>query len=102
MTTVKIFRWVAIAEGISFLILLGIAMPLKYLYNWPDAVKFFGMVHGILFVAFVILAFSSMSVMSKGFGWLLKAVILSMFPFGTFYLDREIRRYELDEGGKKQ
>lgn len=84
------------------MILLGIAMPLKYLYNWPDAVKIFGMVHGVLFVAFVVLSFSVMNAMNKGLEWLLKAIGLSIIPFGTFYLDKEIRRYELEEGDKKQ
>ena len=92
MKLIKFFRWIAIAEGISFLILLGIAMPLKYMYNWPDAVKFFGMVHGVLFVAFVMLAFSVMNLINKGLGWLLKAMILSIIPLGTFYLDREMKK----------
>jgi len=91
MNLIKIFRWIAIAEGISFLILLAIAMPLKYLYNRPDAVKFFGMAHGILFVGFIMLAFYVMNTTNKGFGWLLKAIFLSIIPFGTFYLDREMR-----------
>jgi integral membrane protein len=92
MNLIKFFRWVALAEGVSFIILLGIAMPLKYLYDSPDAVRFFGMAHGLLFVGFVMLAFNYMNSCNKNFWWLMKAVGLSLIPFGTFYLDRELRR----------
>lgn len=87
----KNFRWVAIAEGISFLILLFIAMPLKYIFHWPDAVRFFGMAHGLLFVAFIILAFNVMGELNKNYKWFFRALLLSVIPFGTFYLDREMR-----------
>ncbi|MEI9943868.1 MAG: DUF3817 domain-containing protein [Chitinophagaceae bacterium] len=50
------FRKIAIAEGISFLVLLAIAMPLKYFAGFPLAVTIVGALHGILFVAFLILA----------------------------------------------
>ena len=54
--TLTWFRRIAFAEGVSFLVLLGIAMPLKYFANMPKAVSVVGMIHGILFVAFMILA----------------------------------------------
>jgi integral membrane protein len=47
------FRMIGIAEGISFLVLLIIAMPLKYFYNQPLAVKYVGWAHGALFVAYI-------------------------------------------------
>ena len=48
-------RFVGLLEGVSLLVLLGIAMPLKYLANQPDAVKLVGWAHGVLFVLFVVL-----------------------------------------------
>lgn len=84
------FRYVALAEGISYLILLGIAMPLKYFAGMPKAVSYTGMLHGILFVAFIVFAFEVMGMMKKSFLWLIKAMIASIIPFGTFWLDREL------------
>jgi integral membrane protein len=88
------FRMVAIAEGISFLILLLIAMPLKYMFDLPQAVKFFGWVHGALFVTFIYCAFAVFTAFKKDFLWLGKAFLASIFPFGTFILDRELKMEE--------
>ena len=81
------FRKVAFAEGISFLVLLLIAMPLKYFANLPMAVTIVGGLHGILFVGFIILAYMVKEETNKSFGWLLKSFIASIIPFGTFYMD---------------
>jgi integral membrane protein len=94
MKTVSIFRFVALAEGISFLMLLGIAMPLKYLFDFPQAVQIIGMLHGVLFVSFILLAWAAMSAMEKSYLWLLKAFALSIIPFGTFVLDKELRQQQ--------
>ena len=88
------FRMVAIAEGISFLVLLGIAMPLKYLLDMPMAVKVVGWVHGALFVAFIYFAFEIFTSFKKEILWLAKAFLASIFPFGTFILDRELKMEE--------
>jgi len=82
------------AEGISFLVLLGIAMPLKYFAGLPMAVKIVGYIHGFLFVAFVILALEAKSLYSKSFGWLAAAFLASLLPFGTFIMDA---RWKKDE-----
>jgi integral membrane protein len=92
MNITKIFRYVALAEGISLIILLSVAMPLKYIWDQPDAVKIFGMAHGLFFVAFVVLAFNVMSQDNLDFKWLAKALLLSLIPFGTFYLDRSMKK----------
>jgi integral membrane protein len=86
------FRKVAFAEGLSFLVLLGIAMPLKYFANWDKAVKYIGMLHGILFVAFILLAFDVFTKFRKPFVWLIKAFFASLLPFGTFIFDRELKK----------
>lgn len=90
--TLNWFRKVAFAEGVSFLVLLGIAMPLKYLANMPKAVSVVGMIHGILFVAFIILAWETMGALNRKFGWFIKAFIASIIPFGTFVLDKELKK----------
>ena len=86
------FRKVAIAEGISFLVLLGIAMPLKYFADMPMAVRIVGMAHGILFVAFVVLAWETMNALNKSYGWFGKDFIASIIQFGTFILDKELKK----------
>lgn len=89
------FRKVAIAEGVSFLVLLLIAMPLKYFANLPVAVKVAGSLHGILFVGFIVLAYMVKEQHNKGFGWMAKAFIASIIPFGTFVMDKEWKKEEL-------
>ena len=90
------FRKVAMAEGISFLVLLGIAMPLKYHAGRPMAVTIVGGLHGALFVAFIILAFMVKDQYKKNFGWLVKAGLASIIPFGTFYMDRQWKKEEAE------
>lgn len=85
---------IGIAEGISFLILLLIAMPLKYFFNLPEAVKFTGWIHGALFVAFIYFAFEVMGSLKKSFLWLLKALVAAFVPLGTFIFDRQLKKEE--------
>jgi integral membrane protein len=86
------FRKIAFAEGISFLLLLGIAMPLKYLANLPMAVRVMGALHGALFVAFVVLAWEVKTSCNRSFGWMAKALLASFLPFGTFVVDKEWKK----------
>jgi integral membrane protein len=88
------FRKVAFAEGVSFLVLLAIAMPLKYFANIPMAVTITGGLHGILFIAFIVLAYQIQSANNKPFSWVVKAGLASILPFGTFYMDREWKKEE--------
>jgi integral membrane protein len=84
------FVFVAHAEGVSFLILLFIAMPLKYIFEIPEAVKIVGMLHGLLFVAFGIMLIYLWILLSWSFLKTLKLFILSFIPFGTFYIRKLI------------
>ena len=86
------FRIIGIAEGISFLILLLIAMPLKYLMHIPEAVKIMGWIHGALFVAFIYFSFEIMGALNKNFFWFLKALAAAFIPLGTFFFDRQLKR----------
>ena len=88
------FRKIAIAEGISFLVLLFIAMPLKYFAGWPLAVKIVGWAHGVLFVSFLVMAFEVKIMLGKNLGWFLKAFLASILPFGTFVLGKELKKEE--------
>lgn len=88
------FRKIAKAEGVSFLLLLFVAMPLKYFANMPLAVKIMGSLHGVLFVAFVVLAWEVKGDNQKGFLWLMKAFLASLLPFGTFVMDKYWKKEE--------
>lgn len=88
----NIFRIVSFLEGVSYLLLLFIATPIKYFGEDPTYVKMLGMPHGILFMLYVILAFmlrSEMKWNNKAFGIVLLA---SIIPFGTFYVDKKYLR----------
>tara|TARA_R110002049_G_scaffold104351_3_gene250810 strand:+ start:4855 stop:5151 length:297 start_codon:yes stop_codon:yes gene_type:complete len=86
---ITIFRIVAFLEGVSYILLLFIATPIKYLAGNPEYVKLLGMPHGLLFMGYIILAFmlkKDMNWTNKTFGFVLLA---SITPFGTFYIDRK-------------
>jgi integral membrane protein len=85
---------VGIAEGISFLVLLLIAMPMKYLLHIPEAVKFIGWAHGTLFISFIYFAFEVMGTLKKNFLWFAKAFAAAIIPFGTFIFDRQLKQEE--------
>ena len=86
---INIFRIVALLEGTSYILLLFIATPIKYISGNPEYVKLLGMPHGLLFMGYIILAFmlkKDMKWTTKQFGLILLA---SIIPFGTFYIDRK-------------
>lgn len=88
------FRLIAIVEGISYLVLLFIAMPLKYFGGIPDAVKYTGWAHGVLFMLFMLALLNVM--INNKWSFLKSAVafISSLIPFGTFVLDRSLIKEE--------
>ncbi|MBI3139065.1 MAG: DUF3817 domain-containing protein [Sphingobacteriales bacterium] len=92
--TYPLFRKAALAEGISFLLLLGVAMPLKYFGGQPKAVTLAGSLHGLLFVTYVVLAWEVRTRYKKDFRWLSRAALASVLPFGTFVMDKEWKREE--------
>lgn len=90
--SLKRLVWVGHAEGISYLILLFIAMPLKYLMGMPTAVKLVGSAHGVLFVLFVFAllnAFMDKQMSIKQGIWFF---ILSFIPFGTFFIEKILNK----------
>lgn len=86
------FRTISIVEGVSYLVLVLFAMPLKYLFDEPMAVKIFGMMHGILFILFCIALFNAMKRYKWGFIFSLKLFIYSLIPFLFILIEKEIMR----------
>jgi integral membrane protein len=86
---------IALAEGCSFLILLCIAMPMKYYMGMPEVVRVVGSIHGGLFVLYVGL----LAVIHFRHRWSvmfsLYAFVASIIPFGTFVLDKHLREKEV-------
>ncbi len=96
-TPLNRFRTIALLEGISFLVLMGIAMPIKYIAGNPLPVKICGWIHGVFFILFVVFL---KQVHSK-YKWELKQTLLafvaSLLPFGTFVLDAKVLKKELEK-----
>ena len=91
-TPIGRLRLVGILEGLSFIILLGIAMPLKYIWGQPLAVRVVGMVHGVLFIWFC----GVLLVAKDTAGWDLKKagriLFAALLPFGPFVIDGSLKR----------
>ncbi|MDQ3192945.1 MAG: DUF3817 domain-containing protein [Bacteroidota bacterium] len=94
-TSLGRFRLIAMLEGISFLLLLFIAMPLKYFAEIPIAVKYTGWIHGLLFILYI-LSLIHVFIALKWSLWKLSlAFLASLFPFGPFLLDSYHRKEEV-------
>jgi integral membrane protein len=92
MTALRQLRLVALLEGWSFLVLLFIAMPLKYLAGLPLAVRIAGSVHGALFLIFIAALYRAAHTRNWPIRRSLAAFVASIVPFGTFVFDRSLRR----------
>lgn len=90
-TSIGRLRLCAFLEGMSLLILVFIAVPLKYVFDYDEWVKAIGPVHGALFILFIFNALQ-VGVEQKWNFWqiTLKVIIASFIPFGTFYIDKRI------------
>ena len=89
--TLSLLRTLGLLEGTSYLLLLGIAMPLKYLWGEPLAVKIVGALHGALFLLYVGLAAWVGFKLRWPFRRLMAIFIASMLPCGPFVVDRSLR-----------
>lgn len=94
--TIRSLRLIGIAEGFSFLILLLIAMPLKYKFGWPLAVKYVGWAHGLLFILYIVAVFAAIRAMKWGIKGVAIALVASLLPAGTFVLDKSLRKREAE------
>ena len=86
-TLERVFHWVGWTEGMSYLLLILIAMPLKYIWGQPEMVKVVGMAHGLLWLAYIGAAFA----MYDKYDWprkkLFWAFVASLLPAGPFVFE---------------
>lgn len=88
------FRKIAWAEGVSFILLLGVAMPLKYFAGFPMAVTIAGGIHGFLFISYALLARQVKNDYEKDMKWLVRAMVASVLPAGTFFMEKKWKEEE--------
>jgi len=83
-------------EGISYLLLLGIAMPMKYFFGFPMAVKIVGMAHGVLFIGYCLLLALQMRANKWTLLFGIYLFVATLIPFGTFVTDRRLAKISAD------
>lgn len=86
---IKGFRLISTLEAISFLVLLLIAMPLKYIFHMPEYVRMAGSIHGLLFVLYVLGSLWMYKKLNWNIKMLIIAVLCSVIPFGPFYVEKK-------------
>lgn len=96
---VRLFRRVAFLEGTSFLLLLGVAMPLKYFAGIPLAVRIVGLAHGVLFVVYALLVARPFVRRTWTFQRSVEAMMWGFVPFGTYLFDAKLEREEAGFAG---
>ena len=96
-TLIQRLRVLGTIEGISFLVLMGIAMPLKHGFGHAHAIFWPGLMHGILFLLYCAALAHAKMVLGRPLGWAVKYFIAALLPFGPFVMDKNLKR-ELDEG----
>lgn len=89
---------VGMAEGVSFLLLMGVAMPLKYFAGLPEAVKWVGWLHGVLFILYGLTILAALVAGRISLGKSVLAFGASLIPLGPFLIDRRLAREEAAEG----
>lgn len=91
-TSISIVRAIGLLEGTSYLLLLFVAMPLKYVFGEPVAVKLVGSAHGALFVLYVVVAILASRKLRWTMRKLASVVLAAVLPFGPFVIDRQLQR----------
>jgi integral membrane protein len=91
-TAITRFRKMGLLEGGSLLVLVFIAMPLKYWAGFPEAVWFVGSLHGFLFVLYVLMIIYTTFKVRWSFLWTVSALAAAFIPFGNMVLDRFLQR----------
>ena len=95
LNSIQTLRILGNIEGISYLLLLGIAMPMKYFFGIPMAVKIVGMAHGVLFLAYCLLLVLQISMNKWHVLFGIYLFVATLIPFGTFVTDRKLRTLEI-------
>ena len=91
-TTLGRFRVIAFLEGLSFVLLMFFAMPMKYMYGMPEYVRHIGMAHGILFIAYVYMLIPLKGTLNLSMKEVALLFLASILPFGTFIADYKMLR----------
>jgi integral membrane protein len=92
LNSIYSLRLLGNVEGISYLLLLGIAMPMKYFWGFPMAVKIVGMAHGVLFIAYCLLLALQMKANKWNLLFGIYLFLATLIPFGTFVTDRKLAK----------
>jgi integral membrane protein len=88
------FRVISITEGISMLVLVFIAMPLKWIFELPKMVTYVGWIHGVLFIVYMLVLFPTSRKLRWEFRKAVFGVIAAILPFGPFLFDRKLKKEE--------
>lgn len=91
---IQALRILGLVEGLSFLMLLFVAMPLKYVWGNPILVKYVGMGHGILVIAFIMLLFIVCERKKWSLTMFIAGLAAAILPFGTFIFDRKLKKLQ--------
>lgn len=90
----QILRAISLTEGVSYLLLLGIAMPLKYGFGIDAAVTYVGWAHGVLFIALALITLAAMIFAKLPFKLACLVGIASLLPGGPFFIDSRLKRHQ--------
>ena len=94
--TIGRLRMISLIEGISYLLLLGIGMPLKYYYSTPLPNKILGMGHGILTIVFVIALLNAWADRKIKLPLAIQTFVASLIPFGAFYIESKLKKIQTE------
>lgn len=94
LAILKRFRIISLTEGVSMLVLVFIAMPLKWIFELPTMVTYVGWIHGILFILYILVLFPTSRKLRWPFRNALFGLVASVLPFGPFLFDRKLRKQE--------
>jgi integral membrane protein len=92
LTKIKTLTAVGFLEGISFLLLLGVAMPVRYYFDYSELVRYIGMAHGFLFMAFLLVLLSTWSKVNMPLWGIPLGIISALLPFGPFIFDYLLKK----------
>lgn len=93
MIAMRLLRFVSLSEGVSYLLLLLVAMPMKYVWGIPLAVKWVGWAHGVLFIALGLSVLLAMALAALPFKTAFVVGVAALLPAGPFFADRLLRRH---------
>ncbi|MFY0653420.1 MAG: DUF3817 domain-containing protein [Cyclobacteriaceae bacterium] len=94
------FRILAFLEGLSFIVILFVTMPLKYMLDMPQPNLVVGMAHGVLFIAYLMAVIDLKIRLEWKFGLTFKSLLASVLPFGTFYMEHKVFKHLNDHDTK--